>query len=1408
MKPPAYFEGIRKQASDRWVQLEKDPDLAGPWHQLFKQVQSPRHVLSELLQNADDAGASRARVVVSGSEFLFEHDGEDFTEEHFLSLCRFGYSNKRALHTIGFRGIGFKSIFSLGDEVRLTTPTLAVSFKRERFTEPVWRESSNKEKTSTRVAVSIKDSHRERELKKNLDDWAASPMSLLFFRNLRRLEIDSKEIRWSSLGHGPVDNSEWVALVGQEDRQLLLLRSSPERFPADAMEEIQQERMLGLTEDFELPPSTVELVLGAEGRLYVVLPTGVVTELPFACNAPFLQDPARLKIKDPEISPTNRWLLERAGRLAGNHLLAWLAMEHLPLEERCSAYDLLPDVNRNASGLDGQCGTIAELATAGVIADQRLLVTEDGTLVKSKEAVVVPTELKEVWSPQQVANLLDGQRRPPLHGFIGGERKTKLKNWNLVDEIDKPALLQCLKDNRPPRPGSWSRLAALWSYVATDLLAYPLNAWADTYNLVPVKDQDALHSGQGVVRLGDRINQLPDADQSFISTLLSHVDPDWIRFLAKDPSSDDIHKIVKPEVLASAQALLAHLGLATTTDLRKVLSRSAETILERRQSTTSDWVQLAHIAARLSLPVPESFRYVTLGGELRNTQSAPVVDLDGGLEDLIPESLKEQTLLHSQYSQNLGGEFQDKWVAWVASGRSELKTFVAPEESQRWLLNSDAARQFVARRTGHPLACVVMTDEATHLQDTDFDSEMWEHWTRLSTSSDKIWVTITQRILQQGSKYLQGRSEAFLLQIGRRGKTRTVIPILVAQKAVRNGTLLSQWISRLRELPCLVDTRGVPRLPGELLRRTPQTEPVLGIEHFISAEIDREANVPLLDLLGVRTVPTGPESILDRLRALAGTDNPPVREVEKWYLRLDSMLNTGSTESHETTRNALMTEPLILTEDLTWHRADAVFISAGDEDVPGLPVLRPSVQDLALWRRIGVAERPTVELAIAWLSTIASGTRPPSPDAKRIRALLSRHAERIWSEAGHWLNISGEWIPTTELAFSVTIDSRMANAHLFPTVRRRVADFTHLPIDVSARSPFSMLPRLSAIVEDRLEDIPVDRRAESRPWLQTLARTLSRARFDEEEETERVRRVANRLLDTLWCTVPAISVVPYIDGVPVGTARRAEVVWVEDRIFVSPNSSARLARLVPEELAKAFHRADVRALLDYSFERNPDDVLDYIRENFQLVDSEEPLSEGDTEALLTRRAETLQAVEAVDCPRPLPRAVTSNNELSPSPDPDETRVEDEPSDAEAPATRVKSDHRAPSQPAVEPKQPSLIERFAKARGFRPRGDGSFLHPEGNSLRREPGTLFTWTLYDATGNVIRAFHGITHCLELSPLELKHEAWALLSERPDTHALILLDPSGEPVEVSGTLLRDLHQRGKIELFPSSYRLGYRG
>lgn len=308
-KPPAFFEEIHKKALERWNQLEADPELAGPWKQLFRQVQSPRHVLSELLQNADDAGARHVTVRVEDDVFTFEHDGHDFTEEEFASLCRFGFSNKRTLYTIGFRGIGFKSTFSLGESVVLLTPTLAVRFEKQRFTLPIWIEDAP-DCDRTRISVRIKDEKRKEDLRKNFNEWIQSPASLLFFRHIEELEIDGQKIRRERVGKGPIAGSEIIRLVSVKAYDVLCLTSEEEPFPDEALEEIRQERDV---EDLHLPPCRVQLVVGLPKtqRLYVVLPTGAELDLPFSCNAPFLQDPGRYGIKDPSTSPTNRWLLAR-----------------------------------------------------------------------------------------------------------------------------------------------------------------------------------------------------------------------------------------------------------------------------------------------------------------------------------------------------------------------------------------------------------------------------------------------------------------------------------------------------------------------------------------------------------------------------------------------------------------------------------------------------------------------------------------------------------------------------------------------------------------------------------------------------------------------------------------------------------------------------------------------------------------------------------------------------------------------------------------------------------------------------------------------------------------------------------------------------------------------------------------
>ncbi|TIT59931.1 MAG: hypothetical protein E5W90_34570, partial [Mesorhizobium sp.] len=116
---------------------------------------------------------------------------------------------------------------------------------------------------------------------------------------------------------------------------------------------------------------------------------------------------------------------------------------------------------------------------------------------------------------------------------------------------------------------------------------------------------------------------------------------------------------------------------------------------------------------------------------------------------------------------------------------------------------------------------------------------------------------------------------------------------------------------------------------------------------FVHGLLDRETTRPLLDLLGVRSTPSGPGRLLDRLRALAKSDKAPAHEVEKWYRRLDQMLDGSSTTDTQNIRDAFKTEKLILANDGTWVTSGGVFIAGDEEDVPGAATIRVSVVDLS-----------------------------------------------------------------------------------------------------------------------------------------------------------------------------------------------------------------------------------------------------------------------------------------------------------------------------------------------------------------------------------------------------------------------------------------------------------------------------
>ena len=86
----------------------------------------------ELLQNADDAGARRFLIRQVGDVLIVANDGRTFSNEDVIALCRSGASNKqRGRGTIGYRGIGFKSVAGVAREIDVISGGSSFRFSKE-----------------------------------------------------------------------------------------------------------------------------------------------------------------------------------------------------------------------------------------------------------------------------------------------------------------------------------------------------------------------------------------------------------------------------------------------------------------------------------------------------------------------------------------------------------------------------------------------------------------------------------------------------------------------------------------------------------------------------------------------------------------------------------------------------------------------------------------------------------------------------------------------------------------------------------------------------------------------------------------------------------------------------------------------------------------------------------------------------------------------------------------------------------------------------------------------------------------------------------------------------------------------------------------------------------------------------
>jgi hypothetical protein len=129
-------------------------------------------------------------------------------------------------------------------------------------------------------------------------------------------------------------------------------------------------------------------------------------------------------------------------------MMEWLEQEKTTPRDRADAYGLLPDVDREATTLEGACGATVELAFADAIDDKPIVLTEDGLLVAAEAAIAVPQPIFDIWPADQAMALLDAKSRPALCQHVSFKDRTKLVRWGLVEEFSKSDLFVAGSDHR------------------------------------------------------------------------------------------------------------------------------------------------------------------------------------------------------------------------------------------------------------------------------------------------------------------------------------------------------------------------------------------------------------------------------------------------------------------------------------------------------------------------------------------------------------------------------------------------------------------------------------------------------------------------------------------------------------------------------------------------------------------------------------------------------------------------------------------------------------------------------------------------------------------------------------------------------------------------------------------------
>jgi hypothetical protein len=397
------------------------------------------HFIFELLQNAEDAGASKVLFQLAEDRLEVLHDGRLFNEQDVRGICGVGEGTKTEdLTQIGKFGIGFKSVYAY-----TTTPEIHSgdeSFRVENYVRPYavqWRDIGdswttlfafpfNKEDVEPAIAC--------REISTRLCKLSAR--TLLFLRKIKEIEYRLPD------GMGGVylrdetkrGNVREVTVIGQnngeDESESWLIFERPVAVPdRDGNCPGQVPIEIAFRLQWNEKEQREEVARTKDSPLVVFFPTEKETRFGFLIQGPYRTTPARDNIPKEDdwnatlVNETSCLMADVLPQLKDLGLLSVSLLEALPIRA-----DDFPE--------DGMFYPIFD-AVRNALLTQDLLPADDGSFVSARNAKLARgADLRKLLDHEQLRKLFQSDATVEwLAGNITQDRTPELRTY-LLNELE------------------------------------------------------------------------------------------------------------------------------------------------------------------------------------------------------------------------------------------------------------------------------------------------------------------------------------------------------------------------------------------------------------------------------------------------------------------------------------------------------------------------------------------------------------------------------------------------------------------------------------------------------------------------------------------------------------------------------------------------------------------------------------------------------------------------------------------------------------------------------------------------------------------------------------------------------------------------------------------------------------